>query len=1523
VAADAQVSLEVLLKAAGIKPTTAQLKKLNTELQRTATGNKKISKTTNEVKRNLEGTYGRSGSAGKDFSRMSQGMGGLVQAYATVAANVFALSSAFLVLRRAADLSSMIKSAEDFSNRFGVSVTRITMQMQEAAGGALSFAEALPTINKAVSAGVGIEQMEKLTVAATKAAQTFGGSATEALNRFISAAQRGRVEIIQTLGVVIKTEQAYKDYAAQIGKTALELSAVDRQQAILNATIAASEIVFAGIKIDPNPFQQLLTTLTDVKDTVLTFITDGVTPMINAFNQSRSAAAALIAMMLKLVGGKIFGQVAIGIAAAAKAGQRSTIQARAAEQKAIDTARRRDRRITVSIKAAKKEAIAFENSLKKQEKAHASFTKKILIQEKGLNIGVATERRAALARNIKSLEGGGKAFAGLPGLEASKRQLLVIDRLLISVAGNAGKTNQSMANMGKTLAATTTKGIRNLSIIEAKLASMRARSIAVGSAFKSGFAQGFQIAEGRVVKSIKGMTVAWRIFFRDFNSGAAKAKANMINFSSAIGRTTGIMAAGFSKLFSLATSFFLIWTIGAAIWEKFGDDIRGISKEQRILLASLKELGEEFDVITKRTDKFTAAFDSSIDNMAKFVSNMEFVRGTVDSTLNTFRNFRKETALALNLDSLSNLDLQFASIIGQIAEFERRRSEIDTTLEFGDVGSGRTARISTREVGLGEDEALYTFLSQQIEGLKLDAEDFVTLMKAVADEHGPKMVKQFASINNLFSSQGLTGFSNQLSSNLLESFQALDSTREKAGILVKLLQAGADAEFFKQLENLTDIERGEVLARIGDTIEEVGVKSFSAAQNFVAAGKSLIEANANLDTYFSGIDKLKAASVPNKEIFNFLLTIDRALNDLKKAAEGSGADTRLGEVVTGDDLVTLQKFIGVAAGDSLQKAITATTNKLEIYKRLIDDSIEAAGKLKIEQAKILLLKAEEASTDERRLERIKEINQHEQNQASLTLTTASITRRVLEENLENLEKAKQQNTFAFRSATVALELAVEQEKIENQKLKTLRANLDFQREQLVIIKESLTAAVSVNAELLKQEKISLKLVTSLRGSLSSREQINQHEQRALELKKAQIKLELQGFEINKNTTEQDLKRQIVLEQQLVTIEKQTALLERQQESRQALDIEREGTTVFSERGIAQIALFMRRALEKEIPKLKSSFEILGEGFTKTIIDTFDTVIDNLLEGGKNFGEVVKEALKASLRDVIGNALKNDMKSIFIEFKEILSTGKPVVEEPLTALSGQTALGPSTTTTVLDEMFAVPPAIEQFQTTMTDAAADQISLQTQMRDSLKTIAGESALLEEVDFKGDLKRTPLTVSKVETVDDSPTTNQAISQMGNLVTAASEGNTQGMLQGLISLGSTIVTAILAQGQAEAAADAASGAANFFGSGGMIPGGMSKPIALADGAVINKPSVALIGEGKTNEAVVPLPNNREIPVDLKGASGDTINIEQSFDFTNANTDTIAALRTEARAIEERTFNRVFSEVNKGGKYAKIVGRR
>ena len=49
----------------------------------------------------------------------------------------------------------------------------------------------------------------------------------------------------------------------------------------------------------------------------------------------------------------------------------------------------------------------------------------------------------------------------------------------------------------------------------------------------------------------------------------------------------------------------------------------------------------------------------------------------------------------------------------------------------------------------------------------------------------------------------------------------------------------------------------------------------------------------------------------------------------------------------------------------------------------------------------------------------------------------------------------------------------------------------------------------------------------------------------------------------------------------------------------------------------------------------------------------------------------------------------------------------------------------------------------------------------------------------------------------------------------------------------------------------------------GGVFPGGFQ---AFASGGIINQPTLGLVGEGRYNEAVVPLPDGRSIPVNMRG---------------------------------------------------------
>jgi tape measure domain-containing protein len=55
-------------------------------------------------------------------------------------------------------------------------------------------------------------------------------------------------------------------------------------------------------------------------------------------------------------------------------------------------------------------------------------------------------------------------------------------------------------------------------------------------------------------------------------------------------------------------------------------------------------------------------------------------------------------------------------------------------------------------------------------------------------------------------------------------------------------------------------------------------------------------------------------------------------------------------------------------------------------------------------------------------------------------------------------------------------------------------------------------------------------------------------------------------------------------------------------------------------------------------------------------------------------------------------------------------------------------------------------------------------------------------------------------------------------------------------------------------------------YANGGIAPGGFR---AFANGGIVTGPTLGLVGEGRYNEAVIPLPDGKSVPVDLGGAMG------------------------------------------------------
>lgn len=128
--------------------------------------------------------------------------------------------------------------------------------------------------------------------------------------------------------------------------------------------------------------------------------------------------------------------------------------------------------------------------------------------------------------------------------------------------------------------------------------------------------------------------------------------------------------------------------------------------------------------------------------------------------------------------------------------------------------------------------------------------------------------------------------------------------------------------------------------------------------------------------------------------------------------------------------------------------------------------------------------------------------------------------------------------------------------------------------------------------------------------------------------------------------------------------------------------------------------------------------------------------------------------------------------------------------------------------------------------------------------------------------------------------------------------------------------------------------GFGSLFGTGGGSGGAQSSsamgniltprgPLALAGGGIVTSPHLALIGEGSMNEAVVPLPDGRRIPVQMMGGGGGGPVVHQYFDFRNAERGVEIRMRAIAAEMAGTMRAGMYAEMGAGGRPSRIVGRR
>ena len=295
--ANDRLIFEVVAEGKNLKVVQRDVNALADGVERTDRARKNAGKGQDNYNKREKALYQGNLSSAKSFSKMNQTIGsgssGLVGAYATLAANVFAATAAFNTLRDAAQFEQVVAGLEAVGSAAGRNLTFAAQKLQEVSGHALSADASMRVMALGVSSGFSTDQMERLTVVAKGASAALGRNLTDALDRLTRGTAKLEPEILDELGIMVRLDDATREYATQIGKTADELTEFERKQAFLNATLEQGEKKFGALAetLDPNPYDQLAASMSNLLKTFLKGANEVLVPMINLLSGSMVAMA--------------------------------------------------------------------------------------------------------------------------------------------------------------------------------------------------------------------------------------------------------------------------------------------------------------------------------------------------------------------------------------------------------------------------------------------------------------------------------------------------------------------------------------------------------------------------------------------------------------------------------------------------------------------------------------------------------------------------------------------------------------------------------------------------------------------------------------------------------------------------------------------------------------------------------------------------------------------------------------------------------------------------------------------------------------------------------------------------------------------------------------------------------------------------------------------------------------------------------------------------------------------------------
>ena len=276
------------------------LKQTEAKSKKAAKGMDKVGKSSRNAQKGIKGVAQTASAGTKNFAGMARGTGGLVGAYASLAAQLFAVSAAFQFLKNAGQLKSLKSGQAAYSSSTGIAMRTLTEDIIAATDAQVSFSDASQAAAIGIASGLNPDQLTRLGKAAKDTSLVLGRDVTDSFNRLVKGVTKAEPELLDELGIILRLKKATEDYGLVINKNADDLTAFERTQAVTNEVLSQSEEKYSRILAitggSVNQFAQLGKAFDDI---------------INKLKEIAAAVAGPLATVLINVPYLIFGAIGL------------------------------------------------------------------------------------------------------------------------------------------------------------------------------------------------------------------------------------------------------------------------------------------------------------------------------------------------------------------------------------------------------------------------------------------------------------------------------------------------------------------------------------------------------------------------------------------------------------------------------------------------------------------------------------------------------------------------------------------------------------------------------------------------------------------------------------------------------------------------------------------------------------------------------------------------------------------------------------------------------------------------------------------------------------------------------------------------------------------------------------------------------------------------------------------------------------------------------------------------------------